>query len=76
MYHGIYSQLFTRLLLGEHVAIRVPEREVPLQMRNGAPARIARAAVNAVDLGRWYLTEVLPERLRGLRGAPGEGDGR
>jgi hypothetical protein len=73
MYHGIYPRLLARLLLGDDVAIRVPEGEVPLQMRNGPSARVARAAINAVDLGRWYTTEVFPERLRSLRGARGGG---
>jgi hypothetical protein len=76
MYHGIYPQLLARLLLGDDVAIRIPESDVPLQMRDGARARVARAAIDAVDLGRWYLTEVLPARLRGVRGAPGSGGGR
>jgi hypothetical protein len=56
MYHGIYSQLLSRLWLGEDVALRLPETEVPLRMRNGALARAERARVNLVDVfGRYVL---------------------
>jgi hypothetical protein len=74
MYHGIYPRLLARLLLSDDVAIRVPESEVPLRMRDGTRARIARAAINVVDLGRWYLTEVLPERVKEIR-RRGDGEG-
>jgi hypothetical protein len=75
MYHGIYPRLLARLLLGDDVAIRVPDGEVPLRMRDGVRARLDRTLVNAVDLGRWYLTEVAPERLAALRGRrSGEGE--
>jgi hypothetical protein len=70
MYHGIYPRLLARLLLGDDVAISVPESDVPLQMRSGPRARVARAAIDATDLGRWYLSEVLPARVRALRGTP------
>jgi hypothetical protein len=60
MYHGVYPRLLSRLLLGEDVAVRVPEREVPRRMRNGPRARAVRMLVNARDLGRWYLAERLP----------------
>jgi hypothetical protein len=68
MYHGVYPRLLARLLLRDDVAIRVPEGEVPRRMRNGLRARVERAVVNAVDLGRWYVTELAPERLGALRG--------
>jgi lipopolysaccharide biosynthesis glycosyltransferase len=64
MYHGIYPRLFARLLLGEGLAIRVPESWVPRRMRAGAMARLERTAVNAVDLGRWYVGERFPAWLR------------
>ncbi len=67
MYHGVYSQLLARLLLGDDVAIKVPETDVPLRMRDGALARAGRTLVNVADLGRWYLRDVLPERLGALR---------
>jgi hypothetical protein len=63
MYHGVYSQLLARLLLGGDVAIRVPEGDVPLRMRNGIVARAGRTLVNVQDLGRWYLGDLLPEWL-------------
>ena len=37
MYHGIYSRLLRRLWLGEDVAIRLDERELPRRLRTGAP---------------------------------------
>jgi hypothetical protein len=67
MYHGIYPRMLSRLLLGESLAVSVPEKMVPLRMRNGVRARASRTVVNAVDLGRWYLTEAGPERLEALR---------
>jgi hypothetical protein len=60
MYHGIYSRLLARLLLGDDLAIRVPETEVPLRMRGGLRARAERAVVNVRDLGRFYLGDLLP----------------
>jgi hypothetical protein len=63
MYHGIYSRLLARLLLGDDVAIRVPESAVPLRMRSGVRARADRTATNARDLGRFYLGDLLPSWL-------------
>ncbi len=63
MYHGVYSQLLARLLLGDDVAIKVPETDVPLRMRDGALARTSRTLVNVKDLGRWYLGDLLPQWL-------------
>ena len=57
MYHGVFSQLLARLLLGGDVAIRVPDSMVPTRMRTGARAALERWAVNVVDLGRWHLAE-------------------
>jgi hypothetical protein len=54
-YHGVYSRLMARLLLGDDVAIRVPPDTLPTRMRTGPLARAERLAVNAFDLGRWYL---------------------
>jgi hypothetical protein len=59
-YHSVYSRLLGRLLLGADVAIRVSEEEVPLRLREGGPARRERARVNAKDLLRWHLGELLP----------------
>ena len=65
MYHGIYPRLLARLLLGNDVAIRVSDQEVPLRMRDGVRARLERWAVNVLDLGRWYLGERLPRWIGG-----------
>ena len=69
MYHGVYSRLLSRLLLGEDVAIRVPSDQVPARMRAGLRAAARRWAVNVVDLGRWHLTERRSSRARGGGGA-------
>ena len=61
MYHGIYSSLLARLLLGEDVALRVSERDVPLRMRPGFLARLERTRVNMQQRVRW--------RVRAARGA-------
>jgi hypothetical protein len=61
MYHGIYSRLLARLLLGPDVAIRVPESEVPLRMRSGLLAGLERKRVDVTDLARWYARDVIPE---------------
>jgi hypothetical protein len=75
MYHGPYSRLLARLLLGDDVAIGIPEEEVPLRMRGGARARLHRTRVDVQDLARWYATDVIPEwveaRLAALRGRSG-----
>ena len=52
-----YARLLRRLLVGPDVAIRVPERTLPLRFRTGAMAWVSRMAVNAYDLARWYLHE-------------------
>jgi hypothetical protein len=70
MYHGIYSRLLARLLLGPGIAIKVPEERVPLRMRDGARARAERTVVNVVDLTGWYLGERLPAWARRRFGAP------
>jgi hypothetical protein len=61
MYHSIYSRLLVRLLLGDDVAIPVPETELPRRLRSGFGAHIERAAVNAKDLARFYLGDLLPQ---------------
>jgi hypothetical protein len=69
MYHGIYSRLLARLLLGSDVAIRVPEERVPLRMRRGLLARLERKRVDVQDLVRWYARDVVPEWVSGRLGA-------
>jgi hypothetical protein len=75
MYHGPYSRLLARLVLSDDVAIRVPPGEVPLRMRRGARALLARKRVDVQDLARWYARDVIPEwveaRMASLRGRSG-----
>ena len=52
IFHGLYSRLLARLLLGPGIALRVEPEEVPLRMRSGARARVARARVDATDVFR------------------------
>jgi hypothetical protein len=75
VYHGIYSRLLARSLLGDDVAIRVPEEAIPLRLRNGVLARLERKRVDVQDLVRWYARDVIPEwieaRTAGRRGTSG-----
>jgi hypothetical protein len=64
IYHGIYSRLLARLLLSDDVAVPVPEDHVPLRMRGGLRARIARARVDVPDLAGWYMRGLLPASVR------------
>ena len=52
IFHGLYSRLLARLLLGPGIALRVDPEEVPLRMRSGARARVERARVDATDVFR------------------------
>jgi hypothetical protein len=65
MYHGPYSRLLARLLLGDDVTIRIAEEKVPLRMRGGARARLHRRLVDIRDLVRWYARDVIPEWVEG-----------
>jgi hypothetical protein len=67
IFHGIYSRLLARLLLGEDVAVKVPREEVPLRMRDGFRALLERRRVDAADLTRWYARDVIPERIAAWR---------
>jgi len=60
MHHSVYSRLLARLLLGDDVAVRVREQDVPRRMRSGPRARAERFVVDVRDLSRWYLGEVFP----------------
>jgi hypothetical protein len=80
IYHGIYSRLLARLLLGDDVAVKVPREEVPLRMREGLVAGLERRRVAALDLARWHVRDVIPEWIgertggrlgRRRRNAPG-----
>jgi hypothetical protein len=73
-YHGVYSRLLRRLLVGPDIAIRVPEEQLPLRMRTGPLAYAARARVNARERFRWHVRDPLLARVR-PRGS-GEDDSR
>jgi hypothetical protein len=70
-YHGVYSQLLARSLLGADVPAKVTETEVPLRMRRGLRALAERILVNAFDLARWNFGDRLPawlgDRIEDLR---------
>jgi hypothetical protein len=55
--YGIYTHLLRRLLLSDDVAVRVPRRQLPGQLRSG-PVAAAR---------RWYSTAAVSSRIRALR---------
>ena len=55
LYHGLFSRLLARLLLGSDVALRLPAEQVPLRMRRGPIARLERARVDVVDVFRRYV---------------------
>jgi hypothetical protein len=65
MYHGLYSRLLARCLLGDDLALRVPLEDVPLRMREGLPARIERLRVGIPDLVGWKLRGILPKTVVG-----------
>jgi hypothetical protein len=62
-YHGVYSRLLRRLLIGDDVAVRPPEEAIPTRMRRGARAGAERARVNATDFLRWRLGDRLPDPI-------------
>jgi hypothetical protein len=66
-HHGVYSQLLRRLLIGDDVAVRVPEDEVPLRLRRGLRALAERKRINARERFRYHVREPLAARLRGGR---------
>jgi hypothetical protein len=65
-HHGVYSRLLRRLLIAPDVAVKVPERELPLRMRSGLLAYADRKRVNARERFRWYVGEPLASRMRAL----------
>ncbi|MGI8461992.1 MAG: hypothetical protein ACR2OC_10215 [Solirubrobacterales bacterium] len=54
-YHGVYSQLLHRLLVGSDVAIRVPRESLPLRFRSGPFAFAERKRINLGQRLRWTL---------------------
>jgi len=62
-HHGVYSQLLRRLLVGPGIAIRVPERMIPLRLRGGPLAWAERTRVNLGQRWRFHVREPLAARL-------------
>jgi hypothetical protein len=62
-YHGVYSQLWRRLLVGDDVAIRLPESDLPPRMRTGSRAAAQRARASVADFLRWHFGDRLPRPL-------------
>jgi hypothetical protein len=56
-YHSPYARLLRRLLISSDLPLRISEDQVPLRLRTGARAWLARMVVNAYDLARWYLRD-------------------
>jgi hypothetical protein len=71
---GVYARLLRRLLVGQGLAIEVPERAVPMRLRNGPVAALERRRSHLAVRLRWEIGVRLArwrERLRsaGPRGA-------
>ena len=54
-YEGVYSRLLRRLLTGPGLAVRVPEAEIPLGLREGPLAYAERQRVKGREQLRWRL---------------------
>jgi hypothetical protein len=63
-HHGVYSRLLRRLLVGEELAIRVPERLIPLRFRAGLRAYAERTRINVRERFRYHVREPLAARAR------------
>jgi hypothetical protein len=63
-HHGVYSQLLRRLLVGEGLAVRVPERLIPLRFRAGLRAYAERTRINVRERFRYHVREPLAARTR------------
>ena len=62
MRESIYSRLLVRLLTGPRIALRVPERELPLRLRQGRAAGAARRLAGLQDGLRASVWEPLSWR--------------
>jgi hypothetical protein len=71
-HHGVYSQLLRRLLVGPGIAIRVPERMIPLRLRGGPLAWAERTRVNLGQRWRFHVREPFEARRRAEGGADRE----
>jgi hypothetical protein len=68
-HHGVYSRLLRRLLLGDDVAIKVPEGHIPSHLRAGPLAWAERAGANARARFRWHVREPVARALGGRTGS-------
>ena len=66
-HHGVYSQLLRRLLVGDDVAIRVPDDGIPLRFRSGMRAFAERKRINARERFRYHVREPLAARRGSAR---------
>jgi hypothetical protein len=65
-YHGIYSRLLRRLLVGDDLALRIPEQMIPVRLRRGPLAWVERARVNSGQRLRYHVLRPLASRARSL----------
>ncbi|MGI8461347.1 MAG: hypothetical protein ACR2OC_06865 [Solirubrobacterales bacterium] len=59
---GIYPRLLRRLLIGEGLAIEVPDEELPLRFRRGALAYTERRRVDLLARARWRIGLAMDRR--------------
>ena len=71
-----YSRLMSRLLLGPDVAVPVPAHELPLRLRSGSAAVLARCASTAVAVSRMQARRRSAGSASGPGFASGGPDGR
>jgi hypothetical protein len=64
---GVYADLLQRLLGGDDVAVRVPRRMIPAQLREGYLADGVRRRARGRSLFSAYVGDPIGERLESLR---------
>jgi hypothetical protein len=67
-HHGVYSRLLHRLLTGDDVAVVAREEELPLRLRSGFRAWLARQRVNARESFDWRVRKPLAARFKARAG--------
>jgi hypothetical protein len=67
-HHGVYSRLLRRLLTGADLAVPIREEELPMRLRSGFRAWVARKCVNARETFYWHVRKPLAARLRARAG--------
>ena len=66
-HHGVYSQLLRRLLVGDDVAIKVPERRDPAAISQRDAGFAERKRINARERFRYHVREPLAARRGSAR---------